>query len=389
MGSFGEFYRDFVGLNVLARESTNHAITPAQVELNSKMDNIPAHAVDFNSVYGGVEVLVYGEDDFETPKVAALLSTTPNGLRIDTIEAAPDAKGMGYGKAAYLAIARMAQENQQDFIVGSSSDDAIGVRERLFPTEVELNDNGETVDATSEISPALNYTPKSYRESEDADFNILPISERFEVSPNYSITPAQDAEYLKAVESGDTVKTQSMVDAAAKKAGYDSPKVYHGTREQFESFDPNTIGDTFGADEKGFFFAQNKKISQSYADYDSIGNKVDGGRVISAYLNFKNPLVIDTKFLNSEGMGGIDAIGEDAITFWDNYQRLILDEWLNDSHDGVIVVDDVGFNGVPDRMFVVFSPNQIKSSDPVTYDSEGNVIPLSQRFNSLSDSINL
>ena len=31
---------------------------------------------------------------------------------------------------------------------------------------------------------------------------------------------------------------------------------------------------------------------------------------------------------------------------------------------------------------MVFSPEQIKSADPVTYDDNGNVIPLSERFNS-------
>ena len=36
---------------------------------------------------------------------------------------------------------------------------------------------------------------------------------------------------------------------------------------------------------------------------------------------------------------------------------------------------------------MVYNPNQIKSADPVTYDANGNVIPLSQRFNPESDSI--
>ena len=31
--------------------------------------------------------------------------------------------------------------------------------------------------------------------------------------------------------------------------------------------------------------------------------------------------------------------------------------------------------------WVFFNSNQVKSADPVTYDDDGNVIPLSQRFN--------
>jgi hypothetical protein len=43
---------------------------------------------------------------------------------------------------------------------------------------------------------------------------------------------AQDAEYLAAVERGDMETAQRMVDEAAKKAGYNSPKVYHGSSDK-------------------------------------------------------------------------------------------------------------------------------------------------------------
>lgn len=37
--------------------------------------------------------------------------------------------------------------------------------------------------------------------------------------------------------------------------------------------------------------------------------------------------------------------------------------------------------------FIAFSPEQIKQSDPITYDDKGNIIPLSERFNSSKDDI--
>jgi GNAT superfamily N-acetyltransferase len=46
--------------------------------------------------------------------------------------------------------------------------------------------------------------------------------------------------------------------------------------------------------------------------------------------------------------------------------------------------------GVPDQVadvYVTFNPSQIKSADPVTYDDNGNIIPLSQRFDSRSEDI--
>ena len=48
----------------------------------------------------------------------------------------------------------------------------------------------------------------------------------------------------------------------------------------------------------------------------------------------------------------------------------------NEGYDGVINEED----GVIWE-YIAFSPNQIKSADPVTYDDNGNVIPLSERFN--------
>ena len=40
-----------------------------------------------------------------------------------------------------------------------------------------------------------------------------------------------------------------------------------------------------------------------------------------------------------------------------------------------------------DGEIVILNPTQIKSADPVTYDDGGNIIPLSQRFDSSSDDI--
>ena len=48
----------------------------------------------------------------------------------------------------------------------------------------------------------------------------------------------------------------------------------------------------------------------------------------------------------------------------------------NEGYDGVINEEDGTI-----WEYVAFSPNQIKSADPVTYDDAGNVIPLSERFN--------
>jgi hypothetical protein len=58
-------------------------------------------------------------------------------------------------------------------------------------------------------------------------------------------------------------------------------------------------------------------------------------------------------------------------------------------YDGVIfknVNDSYTYRNITD-VYEVFEPEQVKSADPVTYDDEGNVIPLSQRFNAENEDI--
>jgi len=69
------------------------------------------------------------------------------------------------------------------------------------------------------------------------------------------------------------------------------------------------------------------------------------------------------------------------------------------------IIEELGFDSVVDKEvtkkfgqlsretatdtehIIVFKPNQIKSSDPVVYDNDGNIIPIEQRFNTYNDDI--
>lgn len=89
-------------------------------------------------------------------------------------------------------------------------------------------------------------------------------------APPPSITPAKDAEYLAAVESGNMVKAQKMVDDAAKAAGYDSPKVYHGTNQKFDTFDPKRRPSGTSEYGEGFiFFSDSKEVAEEYSQMGS------------------------------------------------------------------------------------------------------------------------
>ena len=70
----------------------------------------------------------------------------------------------------------------------------------------------------------------------------------------------RDTEYMDAVNRGDMETAQRMVDEAAKRAGYDSEDLFHGTNEfGFSEFDLNKMKDKLS-----IFTTTDKYVAQSY-----------------------------------------------------------------------------------------------------------------------------
>jgi hypothetical protein len=139
---------------------------------------------------------------------------------------------------------------------------------------------------------------------------------------------------------------QRMVDEAAKRAGYTTP-ASHGSAadKEFTVFDTSTS--PYGRVQGSYF---TKNITGTWKGW------LKNRRLMRVYLKFNNPAT--TSVLNEMGYS---IIGEDAR------------QWLESrGYDGVVddSMDEV----------VAFRPEQIKSADPVTRDDQGNVIPLSKRF---------
>lgn len=216
----------------------------------------------------------------------------------------------------------------------------------------------------------------------------------------FSIGPAQDAEYMAAVERGDMDAAQRMVDEAAKAAGFSSRGLHGSTNPELEDdrFKIERIGETWNADDRGFFFIAGdfaEKHAENYTRDPIYGVEVDGGgMIIDAYLATRNPLVIDEAW-SEEYLGRKTTLfrNNDVFGAWDNERELWMgqqgtpsnplpSQFEQGEHDSVIIRDDIG-----NEMIVVFDPSQIKSADPVTRDAEGNVVPLSQRFNPADDRI--
>lgn len=245
---------------------------------------------------------------------------------------------------------------------------------------------------------------------------------------SYSLS---DVDYLDAVEREDMGTAQKMVDEAAKAAGY-TIEAYHGSSAKFTVFDKGRVGkglDQYGA---GFYFANTRQVSENF-----------GENVYSTYLKLEKPIHIRRDWKSS--VGGYGDLRDVKMTqkqaeavlkrhplmytdesplgdFFDEYWEQGAKSWMikelakkytsigymegdlfkdypNEFHealrdvtgyDGVVVYHDYGdkfSSDEPDFFYVAWFDDQMKSSEPVTYDDNGNVIPLSERFNPKNEDI--
>ena len=170
-----------------------------------------------------------------------------------------------------------------------------------------------------------------------------------------------DADYTEAVKSGNRRKMQALVDRAAEAAMPKSVvrdesgkllRVYHYTNNDFTVFDRDMA--RTGNEMDGFFFAPDTESTREY-----------GKRRIAAYLNITN-LALDPV---------LDREFNDSGT-------LLREKLAAQGYDGVARTENGNI-----YEYMVFDSNQVKSADAVTYDNSGNVIPLSQRFDTANEDI--
>ncbi|MBR5140464.1 MAG: hypothetical protein IKV16_05350, partial [Clostridia bacterium] len=199
-------------------------------------------------------------------------------------------------------------------------------------------------------------------------------------SENSAKRASMDASYLSAVERGDMETAQRMVDEAAKEAGYDK-LFYHGAKK----------GGGFNTFRDWSYFTENKQYAERYTDRDKPGS------LYTVYAKLQKPF--DTR--NAEARKEFKAIRQEyglsdiqasGLPDWtDGYDIAdYIDE--NDLDYDSILLDEGGdlVNGKPISRgisYVIRKSAQVKSANPVTYDDNGNVIPLSERFNSKKSDI--
>ena len=197
----------------------------------------------------------------------------------------------------------------------------------------------------------------------------------------------RDAQYTEAVAAGDMETAQRMVDEAAIKAGYKT-KGFHRTPKAFTKFIPGgpkaeaqfwttkagEFRTLFGQSGRAIWFGSSPENLPAYHN-DSTGS----GVVLEVYLKNPSPLQID----DDTRAWGRDIYADGSKQF----PLLLSDEHIQsikkDGYTGIEYWNNgkTADKSAPDEM-VVFDATQIKSADPVTRDDDGNVVPLSQRFQS-------
>lgn len=231
-------------------------------------------------------------------------------------------------------------------------------------------------------------------------------------TPRYSITAKEDAAYLDAVRKGDMETAQRMVDEAERLAGYDLNSEYQGSlafngtapsNDYYVSKEERKIawenGTYEGAMSLGDFVdfnidthdlkwqLTNKGNYQSQESHtkESINNInkaiKNGNRKIIIYRAVPDT-VKENSVRNGDWVTPSRKYAENHIFLQDWSGSRIIEQEVNIDNlwwNG----DDINEWGYDDGNNYGYrnTENNRKLLDPVTYDDDGNVIPLSQRFN--------
>lgn len=108
------------------------------------------------------------------------------------------------------------------------------------------------------------------------------VAEKYGEKLQDRTAPQLDADYMKSVKSGDESVQQKFIDEAARRAGFDTEHLYHGTG----AFGFTVADTSFSDDGISFFLTNDPAVAESYFPYKSgegyhdnirrIGKKVDG-----------------------------------------------------------------------------------------------------------------
>ena len=250
---------------------------------------------------------------------------------------------------------------------------------RLLAGEVEARD----VEARRTFTPEQRAAtaPYSSENISPEDAIILP--------PNVIPAPsasrfAQDAEYLAL--AADPVKNearlQEMADAAAKAAGYEFGPLWHGSVVEASWRGPQEdprFDEVRFSGVKGFHLGTLGQAKERLLLQSQMFGRLSGiprPNITSPVEAFNTPRTALRPFFVKGKFFRTNDVGAQSR------------ENLPDGFDGFVYTNEFEIRQTQKAdSYAVFNSNQVKSADPVTYDKQGNVIPLSQRFDTTKASI--
>ena len=221
-----------------------------------------------------------------------------------------------------------------------------------------------------------------------------------------------DKNYSEAINSNNTLEANRLVKEAANASGYSFGPVYHGSPvKNISEFTPsrNTVNKNFFHDYgPGIYVTNDLNYAKEYTTnrgllFDSIlaGQDLtgDAGKVYNLYAKLSNPLEIK----------GADVVPENIYAAFrrrvEERGSPMAKEMLNDLYPAEVegggfsfadilseelasfmvnTLKSLGYDGIiaeGGKEIVVWDPSQLKSADTITYDEQGKVVPLTERFN--------
>lgn len=250
-----------------------------------------------------------------------------------------------------------------------------------------------------------------------------------------------DSDYMAAVERGDMETAQRMVDEAAAEAMPNTKlkgRWYHGTENEFTEFNFSQGGKNGHADGYGIYLTNDPEVASSYGTrmiegYVNVERPASALDTTTLTNDELHRLIARTVNEEAERLleEGYDNLGEAKFDTWiSNYTDTRyagdIDKAIDEVIDSItningndydivleimtgmgirdydeaskfydILTEETGIDGFETKwgdesemadpstptIALAFRSNQIKDASPVTYDDDGNVIPLSERFN--------
>ena len=216
---------------------------------------------------------------------------------------------------------------------------------------------------------------------------------------NPDIRYSLDEEYFDAVKNNDIETAQRFVDEKAEEVFRNSEvrdkngdllPVYHARNNNFTIFNKSKSGDNTYKNATDWAVGATSNLGFWFNDSDLKNEMGTQGETLKSFLNIENAWhgtlddVIETirSFSTNEELSEEKYYNNDYSQLKE-YAQNFVDELTANGYDGMIL-HDTEFGGFS---YVAFNSNQIKSADAITYDNNGEVIPLSERFNSNQEDI--